>query len=70
MGIKVEFSEQSLSNAEQIYSPKVADELRNPTALFEIVTSVGSRISRDSLKEEFGGHFQMGDRSFRFELYV
>ncbi len=54
MGITVEFSEQFLADAEQIYSPKVADELKNAIALFEIVPTIGSKIVRDSLKKEFG----------------
>lgn len=54
MGVKVEFSEQFLIDAEQIYSSKVADELRNAIALFEILPTIGSKIVRQSLKDEFG----------------
>ena len=54
MGVKVEFSVQFLTDAEQIYSPKVADELRNAIALFQIIPTIGSKIVRKSLKNEFG----------------
>lgn len=54
MGVSIEFSDQFLQDAEQIYSPKVADELRNAISLFEIIPTIGSKIVRQSLKEEFG----------------
>lgn len=54
MGVSIEFSDQFLQDAEQIYSPKVADELRNAISLFEIIPTIGSKIVRKSLKEEFG----------------
>ena len=54
MGVSIEFSDQFLQDAEQIYSSKVADELRNAISLFEIIPTIGSKIVRKSLKEEFG----------------
>ena len=54
MGVSIEFSVQFLQDAEQIYSPKVANELRNAISLFEIIPTIGSKIVRQSLKEEFG----------------
>ena len=54
MGVSIEYSDQFLQDAEQIYSPKVADELRNAISLFEIIPTIGSKIVRQSLKEEFG----------------
>ena len=54
MGVSIEFSDQFLQDAEQFYSPKVADELRNAISLFEIIPTIGSKIVRKSLKEEFG----------------
>ena len=54
MDVSVEFSDKFLQDAEQIYSSKVADELRNAISLFEIIPTIGSKIIRKSLKEEFG----------------
>ncbi len=54
MGKIIEFSEQFLEDTEQIYSYKVADELKNAIALLEVIPTIGSKIVRKSLKEEFG----------------
>ena len=54
MGVVVEFSEQFLRDSEQIYSRKIAKELREAIALIEAVPAIGSKIVRQSLKYEFG----------------
>ena len=54
MGVTIEFSERFFEDATQIYSLKVADELKKAISLIEVVPTIGSKIVRNSLKEEFG----------------
>ena len=54
MGVKIAFSEQFLEDAGKIYSARIAQELKDAIALFEIVPTIGSKIARKSLTEEFG----------------
>ena len=54
MVVSIEFSEQFLEDADQIYSPKLAKKLKKTILLLEVIPAMGSKIIRDSLKERFG----------------
>ena len=54
MGVTIEFSEKFLEDASQIYTIRVAGELKKAISLIEVVPTIGSKIVRESLKEEFG----------------
>ncbi len=54
MVVSIEFSEQFLEDAGQIYSPGLAKRLKRTILLLEVVPTMGSKIIRDSLKKRFG----------------
>ena len=54
MEVTIEFSECFLNDSKQIYSKKVADELKTALSIIETIPTIGSKIIAKSLKDEFG----------------
>ena len=53
MEVKIEFSERFLNDTRQIYSRKVASELKEALSTIEAIPTIGSKIIAESLKAEF-----------------